>query len=267
MTTNYSPRFGSRRRKEPKQSNSQRMVTELMNAQEQAQSQQQPPQPAAQPSATKAKNAWGDLDGDGDIDWDDLLLATTAIVTFVTPRLPMVGYLLLVPVAATINVQAWILAMNPLGDLAVVAGVLIWFVIQGAELEPAWPDLSLKESLSALIRLQRKPLEVPAINAELTPQATRQLKRYREREMHQSKRAEFLRLAGYGLSLTILCGGPIVSSTGINWPLILLVAFSEIGVEAGLRGFCNQAQKLLTPEERAFQETILGTASRTTFKP
>jgi hypothetical protein len=264
MTTNHSPRFGSRRRREAAKTDDRahKVPESEWYAKTNTQSQ---PQPSA--AATKAKNAWGDLDGDGDIDWDDLLLGTAAIVTFIAPRLPMVAYLILVPVAAAINVQAWILAMNGLGDLAIVAGVLIWFVIQGAELEPAWPDLTLKESLSALIRLQRKPLEVPSINADLTPQATRQLKRYREREMHQSKRAEFLRLAGYGLSLTILCGGPIASSTGINWPLILLVAFSEIGVEAGLRGFCNQAQKLLTPEERAFQDSILGTASRTTFKP
>jgi hypothetical protein len=264
MTTTRPHRFGSRRRREAAKADDRaHKVPEsewYANTGTQSNSQ-------TQQAAAKAKNAWGDLDGDGDIDWDDLLLGLAAIVTFVTPRLPMLAYLLIIPVAAVINAQAWILAMGGLGELAIAAGLLIWFVIQGAELEPVWPDLSLKESLSALIRLQRKPLEVPSINTDLTPQATRQLKRYREREMHQSKRAEFLRLAGYGLSLAILCGGPIASSTGINWPLILLVAFSEIGVEAGLRGFCNQAQKLLTPEERAFQETILGSASRTTFKP
>lgn len=253
MTTTHSSRFGSRRRR-------QEPTATAANP---------PPNPSPQNNAaeTKSRNAWGDLDGDGDIDWDDLLLAVTEFVTFVTPRIPMVAYLLIIPVAAVINAQAWILAMDGLGELAIVAGLLIWFVLQGAELEPVWPDLTLKESLSALIRLQRKPLEVPSINTDLTPQATRQLKRYREREMHQSKRAEFMRLAAYGLSLTVLCGGQLVSSTGINWPLILLVAFSEIGVEGGLRGFCDQAQKLLTPEERAYQASILGSASRSTFKP
>jgi len=228
-------------------------------------SQQQRPTKSADPES-KQRNVWGDRDKDGDFDFDDILMAARNFVEFTLPRLPMIAYGGLTIVSAGINIAAWTGVMSGLGGYGAVAGVLAWAVLQSKELEPVWSNLNLKQSLAALIRLQRKPLEVPVINHDLVPQARRQLRDYRDREKNQSSTSDFLRLLCYGIELFVLCGGQLVSPMGINWGAVLMAVIGFTGVEFGIRGFSHEGQKLLAPEERDLQSQILASVTRSTVR-
>ena len=230
------------------------------------QSQAEPTKSAAPEPKSKKRNVWGDVDKDGDFDFDDVLLASRNAVEFALPRLPMIAYGGLTIVSAGLNIAAWTGVMSGLGFYGGIAGTLAWAVLQSKELEPIWSSLNLKASLSALIRLQRKPLEVPVINHDLTPQATKELKAYRDREKNQASTAEFLRMFCYGIELFVLCGGQLVSPLGINWGAVLLAAIGFTGVEIGIRGFSKEGSKLLSPEEREFHAQILASAQRSTVR-
>jgi len=234
-------------------------------SQEQTQ-QQEPTKSASPPSKSKKRNVWGDVDKDGDFDLDDVLRASRDFVEFTLPRLPMIAYGGLTIVSAGINIAAWTGVMSGLGGYGAVAGVLAWAVLQSKELEPVWSNLNLKQSLAALIRLQRKPLEVPVINHDLVPQARRQLRDYRDREKNQSSTSDFLRLLCYGIELFVLCGGQLVSPMGINWGAVLMAVIGFTGVEFGIRGFSHEGQKLLAPEERDLQSQILASVTRSTVR-
>jgi len=230
-----------------------------------SQQQQQEPTKSAAPESKK-RNVWGDVDKDGDFDFDDVLRASRDFVEFTLPRLPMIAYGGLTIVSAGLNIAAWTGVMSGLGGYGVVAGTLAWAVLQSKELEPVWSNLNLKQSLAALIRLQRKPIEVPVINHDLVPQAKKQLKAYRDREKNQSSTSDFLRLFCYGVELFVLCGGQLVSPLGINWGAVLLAAIGFTGVEFGIRGFSHEGQKLLDPEERDLQSQILASVTRSTVR-
>ena len=215
---------------------------------------------------SKKRNVWGDVDKDGDFDFDDVLRGTRDFIEFSLPRLPMIAYGGLTIVSAGINISAWVGVMSGLGVYGAVAGTLAWAVLQSKELEPVWSNLNLKQSLAALIRLQRKPIEVPVINHDLVPQAKRQLKAYRDREKNQSSTSDFLRLFCYGVELFVLCGGQLVSPLGINWGAVLLAAIGFTGLEFGIRGFSHEGQKLLAPEEKELQSQILASVTRSTVR-
>ena len=215
---------------------------------------------------SKKRNVWGDVDKDGDFDFDDVLRGTRDFIEFALPRLPMIAYGGLTIVSAGLNIAAWTGVMSGLGAYGAVAGTLTWAVLQSKELEPIWSKLNLKASLAALIRLQRKPIELPVINHELTPQATKELKSYRDREKNQSSTADFLRLFCYGVELFVLCGGQLVSPLGIAWGAVLLAAIGFTGVEIGIRGFSKEGSKLLSPEERDFHAQILNSVNRTSVR-
>jgi len=228
--------------------------------------QQEPTKSAAPKPESKKRNVWGDVDKDGDFDFDDVLRASRDFVEFALPRLPMIAYGGLTIVSAGINIAAWTGVMSGLGGYGVVAGTLAWAVLQSKELEPVWSNLNLKQSLAALIRLQRKPIEVPVINHDLVPQAKKQLKAYRDREKNQSATSDFLRLFCYGIELFVLCGGQLVSPLGINWGAVLMAVIGFTGVEFGIRGFSHEGQKLLAPEEKELQSQILASVTRSTVR-
>jgi len=230
------------------------------------QTETEPTKSAAPQTESKKRNVWGDVDKDGDFDFDDVLRGTRDFIEFTLPRLPMIAYGGLTIVAAGLNIAAWTGVMSGLGGYGVVAGTLAWAVLQSKELEPVWSNLNLKQSLAALIRLQRKPIEVPVINHDLVPQAKKQLKAYRDREKNQSATSDFLRLFCYGVELFVLCGGQLVSPLGINWGAVLLAAIGFTGVEFGIRGFSHEGQKLLAPEEKELQSQILASVTRSTVR-
>jgi hypothetical protein len=223
------------------------------------------PTKSAEPKSKK-RNVWGDRDKDGDFDFDDILRGARDGIEFALPRLPMIAYGGLTIVAAGLNIAAWTGVMSGLGFYGGLAGTLAWAVLQSKELDPVWHTLNLKASLSALIRLQRKPVEVPIINHDLVPQAKKQLTDYRDREKNQSASSDFLRLLCYGIELFVLCGGQLVSPLGINWGAVLLALIGFTGVEIGIRGFSKEGSKLLSPEERAFHAQILASATRSTVR-
>lgn len=224
------------------------------------------PTKSGSPQDSKKRNVWGDVDKDGDFDFDDVLRGARDVIEFILPRLPMIAYGGLTIVSAGLNIAAWTSVMSGLGAYGAVAGTLAWAVLQSKELEPVWLNLNLKQSLASLIRLQRKPLEVPIINHDLVPQAKKQLKQYRDREKNQASSADFLRLFAYGIELFVLCGGQLVSPLGINWGRVLMAVIGFTGVEIGIRGFSHEGQKLLAPEERELHAQILGSVARSTVR-
>jgi len=215
---------------------------------------------------SKKRNVWGDVDRDRDFDLDDVLRGTRDFIEFALPRLPMIAYGGLTIVSAGINIAAWTGVMSGLGGYGAVAGTLAWAVLQSKELEPVWSNLNLKQSLAALLRLQRKPIEVPVFNHDLVPQAKKQLKAYRDREKNQSSTSDFLRLFCYGIELFVLCGGQLVSPLGINWGSVLMAVIGFTGVEIGIRGFSHEGSKLLSPEEKELQSQILASVTRSTVR-
>ena len=233
----------------------------------QRQPQTEPTKSAAAPQPkSKKRNVWGDVDKDGDFDFDDILRGARDVIEFTLPRLPMIAYGGLTIVSAGLNIAAWTGAMSGLGAYGAVAGTLAWAVLQSKELEPIWSDLNLKQSLASLLILQRKPLEIPIINHDLVPQARKQLRAYRNREQNQSSTADFLRLLCYGIELFVLCGGQLVSPLGINWGRVLMAVIGFTGVEFGIRGFSYEGQKLLAPEEKELHTQILNSVTRSTVR-
>lgn len=225
------------------------------------------PTKSAEPKTdSKKRNVWGDVDKDGDFDFDDILTAIRDVTEFALPRLPMIAYGGLIVVAAGLNIAAWTGVMSGLGVYGAVAGTLAWAVLQSVELNPIWKTLNIKQSLASLIRLQRKPLEVPIVNHNLVPQAIKELRGYRDQEKNQASTADFLRLFCYGLELFVLCGGQLVSPLGINWGAVLLAAIGFTGVEIGIRGFSGEGQKLLSPAEREFHSQILSSVNRSSVR-
>jgi hypothetical protein len=212
---------------------------------------------------TNKSNFWDglDRDGDGDFDFEDALIITRDWVEFVLPRIPIMAYGLLTIVAGALNIAAWILQFQGAGNAAIGLGPLVWFVLQSKELEPIWDELSIQASLDALIRLQRKPLEMPVVNTDVNPAAIAQMKKYRDREANLDLHANFIRMACYGIELFVLVGGRLISPLGVNWAAVVVAAIGFVGVELGLRGFHREGQRLLSSEEREFRDRLMQSAS------
>jgi len=167
--------------------------------------------------------------------------------------------------AAWLNVIAWIAAMGPMGAGAALAGTLTWGFLQWLELSPMLDDLNLKSSIAAMVRLQRKPIEIPLINENLHGHAKQRLRKYRNREKNQELVGEFIRWGCYGLEFSILVvGGGIINPVGVSWTAVLLAIVGMTGVEMGLRMFNAYGEKLMTPEEREYLKTIQDSVQRTT---
>jgi hypothetical protein len=202
-----------------------------------------------------------DKDGDGDFDFEDALIITRDWIEFALPRIPIVAYGLLTIAAGALNISAWVLTFEGAGDAAIGLGPLMWFILQSKELEPIWDELSIAASLDALIRLQRKPLEIPVINTDINPAAVTQMKRFRDREKNLDLHQNFIRMACYGLELFVLVGGRLVSPLGVNWAAVAIAVIGFVGVELGLRGFHREGQKLLSSEERDYRDRLMQSAS------
>jgi hypothetical protein len=231
------------------------------------QGKQQQPQAKPNPGNTvgngrpEAKGA--DRNGDGRIDLDDLLIALREAIQWTFSwRGAMAlsaGFTLL---AGSLNVTAWSVATGSFG-----AGFLTWGLIQTLELMPALDDMNLKSSIMALVRLQRKPLEIPNINETLVPAAKARLRRYRNRERNQDAMFEAVRYLCYGLEIFVLViGGGILTATGLSWQAILMALVGIVGVELGLRMFNICGEKLLSAEERDYLRKIQSSVSRSTTR-
>ncbi len=214
---------------------------------------------------TDPKRPWAetplDRNGNGRIDFDDLLIGAREVFQWVFSwRGAMVlcgGFTLF---AGSINVASW---ATVTGSLA--AGFLTWAVIQTLELMPAFDSFNMKSNIAALVRMQRKPLEIPVVNGELNPGAKTKFKRYRNRERNQETMFEAIRYICYGIELAVLViGGGILSPVGISWSAVMLALVGIAGVELGLRMTNICGEKLLSSDEREFIKTIEKAVSRTT---
>jgi hypothetical protein len=228
------------------------------NQHRQQQQQQQSPNQSA-------RKAWGDTNGDGRFDIDDVLIAIRSGFQWVFSwRGAMALFGMGLVGAAGLNIAAWVSALSPLKELAPMAGFIAWGAIQAFELLPIMDDLSLDASLGAMVRRQRKPLEMPVINETLNPDAHHLRRRYKRREASQQITAEFARYALYGLELAVLVlAGNLVNYVGINWANILIAIVGMVGVEVCLRMFNFCADRLLTRDERDFLAKLKSTAKHT----
>jgi hypothetical protein len=212
-----------------------------------------------------SKRPWADKNRNGRIDLDDLLIGIRETFQWVFSwrgaMLVCGGFTLF---AASVNVAAWVKALSSLGASAPIAGFLTWGTLQVLELMPVLDDLNINASISALIRMQRKPLEIPLVNEDLNPHAKTRFKRYRNREKNREMIGEFVRYACYGLELAILVvGGGILSPTGISWGAVLMALIGIVGVELGLRKANECGEKLMTSEEREFLNQLKLSAKNT----
>ena len=229
---------------------------------------QEPTKSADPQDQTDKKSNPFDRNHNGRIDPDDLLLGIRDGIQWVISwRGAMILAGAFTVYAASLNVSAWTSAMVTMGGSAGLAGFLIWGVIQTFELLPILDELNITASIGSLVKLQRKPLEMPTINETLNPQARAKVKRYLNREKRQDIAGEFIRYACYGLEIAVLViGGGILSPVGVSWSGVLLAIVGICGVEQGLRLFSRCAENLLSPEEREQVRKIREAVSRSTVR-
>lgn len=209
-----------------------------------------------------------DKNKNGRIDLDDLLIGLREgfqwVFSWRGAMLICGGFTVM---AALINIASWAAVLRPLGSAAIGTGFLVWGTIQVLELMPILDDLSLKASLAALVRLQRKPVEIPVVNKTLTPGATGKFKKYKNRERNRELAGEFIRYVCYGIELSVLVvGGGVFSPIGVSWAGVLLAVVGIVGVELGLRKTNECGEKLMSVEERDFIRQLESAVSRTTVK-
>ena len=228
----------------------------------------QEPSKAADPQDASKKSSPFDRNHNGRIDPDDLLLGIRDTIQWaISWRGAMVLAGAFTVYAASLNITAWVGAMAVTGSGAGLAGVLVWGVIQTFELLPILDELNITASIGSLVKLQRKPLEMPTINETLNPQARAKVRRYLNREKRQDIAGEFVRYACYGLEIAVLVvGGGILSPVGVSWSGVLLAIVGICGVEQGLRLFSRCAENLLSPDEREQVRRIREAVSRSTVR-
>jgi hypothetical protein len=206
----------------------------------------------------KRKATWGDTNGDGRFDIDDVLITIRNCAQWVFSwRGAMAVFGLALIGSAALNIASWVTVLSPLGSLAPMAGFVTWGAIQAFEILPIMDDLNLKSSLAGMVRRQRKPLEVPALNETLNPDAHRLQRKYKRRESEQQIMGEFTRYALYaGEFVVLVMGGNLVNYLGVSWGNVLLAILGMIGVEISLRMFNYCGDQLLTRDERDFMERL-----------
>jgi len=227
------------------------------------------PEDAPYESSTSGKKSSPfDRNRNGRIDPDDLLLGIRDTIQWVISwRGAMILAGAFTAYAASLNIKAWVVAMAVTGSGAGLAGVLVWGAIQTFELLPILDELNITASIGSLVKLQRKPLEMPVINETLNPQARAKVRRYLGREKRQDIAGEFIRYACYGLEIAVLViGGGILSPVGVSWSGVLLAIVGVVGVEQGLRLFSRCAENLLSPEEREQVRKIREAVSHSTVR-
>jgi hypothetical protein len=206
----------------------------------------------------KRKATWGDANGNGRFDIDDVLIGIRNACQWVFSwRGAMALFGLALAGSSALNIASWVTVLSPLGSLAPMAGFVTWGAIQAFEILPIMDDLNLKSSLASMVRRQRKPLEVPVLNTTLNPDAHRLQRKYKRRESEQQIMGEFTRYALYAGEFTILVmGGNLVNYLGVSWGNVLLAILGMIGVEISLRMFNYCGDQLLTRDERDFMARL-----------
>lgn len=227
------------------------------------------PEDASTKSSTSGKKSSPfDRNHNGRIDPDDLLLGIRDTIQWVISwRGAMILAGAFTVYAGSLNIKAWVGAMAVTGSGAGLAGVLVWGAIQTFELLPILDELNINAAIGSLVKMQRKPLEMPVINETLNPQAREKMRRYLRREKRQDIAGEFIRYACYGLEIAVLVvGGGILSPVGVSWSGVLLAIVGICGVEGGLRLFSRCAENLLSPEEREQVRKIREAVSHSTVR-
>ena len=227
------------------------------------------------PNAARNRNSNGrrnsifdrmDKDNNGKIDLDDFLIGLRETMQwFASHRFGMICWGGLTAISAGINIAAWGTTLAAMGPISPFIGFFAWGCFQYVELAPILDELNLKSSLAALVRLQRKPMEIPIVNENLHPHAKKAQRKYRDREKNQELRDEIGRWIAYLIEAIILVlGGGIIAAMGVQWGFVLAALLGMVGVEFGLRGFCKAGEKVLSREERDYMNSIIAGHSRQT---
>jgi len=204
-----------------------------------------------------------DRNGDGRIDLDDLIFwLKEAWQWLFSWRGGMILCIWFTGFTASLNVMSWSAATG-----SFVAGFIVWGMIQTLELMSSFDGMSMKANIAALVRLQRKPVEIPVVNQTLNPAAKNQFKRYRNREKKQDMVLEAVKWVCYALEVAVLViAGGILAPTGIDWKSVLLAVAGIVGVELGLWLTNICAEKLMTPDERSFIKELQSAVERISMK-
>jgi hypothetical protein len=207
-----------------------------------------------------------DKNGNGRIDPEDLLIGARDLFRWlISWRGAMVSFGAFTLMSAWFNVEAWQGVFKTLGSASIGVAIVVWFALQANELLPILDDLSLGSSIAALVRLQRKPVEVPVVNSTLQPGARSQLRRYQNRERKAEMLFEFSRYFCYGIEIfTLIFANGIFSPIGVEWAGVIKAAIGIVGVEIGVRQTNACGEKLLTTEEREYLREIERAVKRST---
>lgn len=207
-----------------------------------------------------------DKNSDGNIDLDDFLIGLREVGQWIAShRFGMLCYFGVTLLSAGLNVTAWMATLSNLGTAAPLAAFFVWGCFQYMELDPILDELNLTASLGALLRLQRKPMEVPIVNENLHGHALKAQRKYRDREKNQELWTTIWRWTAYIVEGAILIlGGGLIGAMGVQWGSVLLALIGMSGVELGLRGFCKAGEKVLSKDERDYMKSILAGNSRQT---
>ncbi len=204
-----------------------------------------------------------DRNGDGRIDFDDLVYGAKEVWQWLFSwrggMFLSAGFTLM---AGSINVASWSSATG-----SVLTGFLVWGMVQTLELMSSFDGMNVKSNLASIVRLQRKPVEIPVVNQTLNPAAKNRFKRYRNREKNQDMVLEAVKWVCYGGEFAVLViAGGILAPTGLSWTAALISLIGMVGVELGLWLTNICAENLMTPEERFFIKELQSAVERTSVK-
>jgi hypothetical protein len=145
-------------------------------------------------------------------------------------------------------------------------GVLVWLGVQCFQLFPVLDSLNPKAAMNAMIRMQRKPIEVPAINDEVNANADRVRENYRK-SGNPGRWLDVFRLALYVAEFIVLnSDAKVMGATSIDFGALISLVYSVVGVEASIRSFNFCGWQLMTPDERKFAKKLESTAKNTSVR-
>lgn len=206
-----------------------------------------------------------DADGDGDFDLNDLVLLVKKGFQWVFSWNGFtVACTIGVLVAAHYNINAWATLLGPGRYWTAFAA---WMIFQAIETIPILDELNIKTRLESMVRLQRKPVEIPNVSTNVVASYPKHVKGYVRHEDNLGLGMEIARWAAYAVETFVLVfyGGAFGAVGATPFGLVTAI-LGIVGFEFCLRLACNCQDKLLTKEERHQIKTLMGQRSKSFIK-
>jgi hypothetical protein len=202
-----------------------------------------------------------DLNGDGSVNIDDVVVGSTSILLWVFSwRGAALIFMALLAVSIRLNLEAWF-SVFP-NDHSTAAA--LWCAVQAGELFPVFDEIDPRAILTAMIRKQRKPTEVPLLSENLHSDSASITSKY-VRSGSMGFGGILMRFGLYGAELVTLIGkGGLLSADGVLWDGVIKAVAGAVGVEISLRAIAYCKERILTADERAFRAELEEKTSRST---